>query len=74
MTRIFEEAIAKIRELPKERQMAAAEAMEVIAAQIDNRLSRAEIAGVKKAQKAVRAGKYASDRRVKSFFARFRVC
>ena len=71
MTRIFEEAIAKIRELPKERQMAAAEVMEVIAAQIDNRLSPSEIAGVKKAQKAVRAGKYASERKVTSFFARF---
>ena len=74
MIKVLEEAIAKIRDLPKERQMAAAEAMEVIAAQIDNRLSRAEIAGVKKAQKAVRAGKYASDRRVKSFFTCFRAC
>ena len=71
MIKVLEEAIAKIRELPKERQMAAAEVMEVIAAQIDNRLSPTEIAGVKKAQKAVRAGKYASDRRVKSFFIRF---
>lgn len=71
MIRVLEEAIAKIRELPKERQVAAAGAIEVIAAQSDNKLSPAEIAGVKKAQRAVRAGKYASDRRVKSFFARF---
>jgi len=71
MIKVLEEAIAKIRDLPKERQRAAAEAMEVIAAQSDNELSPAEIVGVKKAQKAVRAGKYASERRVRSFFARF---
>jgi len=34
-------------------------------------LTRNEVAGVKKAQKDVRAGKYASDKKVNSFFSRF---
>ena len=72
MIRVLEDAIAKIRELPKERQVVAAEALEVIAVQSADGLTQSELAGVKQAQKEVRAGKYASDRKVRSFFSRFR--
>ena len=73
MIKVLEEAIAKVRDLPAERQKAAAEALEVIAAQLGNdALTTAEIEGVKRAQKEVRRGKYAKDRKVGSFFARFR--
>lgn len=73
MIEVLEEAIAKIRDLPEERQKAAAEALEVIAAQTaTDALTHEEIKGVKQAQRQVRRGKYASDRKVKSFFARFR--
>jgi len=39
-----------------------------------NELTPNEIEGVKNAQRKVRAGKYASDKKVESFFSRFRVC
>jgi len=39
-----------------------------------NELTPNEIEGVKNAQRKVRAGKYESDRRMKTFFASFRVC
>ena len=64
--------VEKIRQLPEERQAAAVEALEVIAAQIDDALSAAEIDGVKQAQEAVRRGEYASDEDVRTFFGRFR--
>ena len=64
--------IEKIRQLPEERQAAAVEALEVIAAQIDDALTAAEIDGVKQAQDAVRRGEYASDEDVRTFFGRFR--
>jgi hypothetical protein len=68
----LELVIEKIRQLPEERQAAAVEALEVIAAQDDDALTDPEIQGVKLAQRAVRAGEYASDETVKAFFARFR--
>lgn len=71
MIQVLEKAIEKVRDLSRERQVVAAEVLEVIVAQSENDLSLAEIAGVKKAQRAVRAGKYASDKKVRSFFARF---
>ena len=56
-TKMLENAIAKIRQLPEERQAAAAEALEIIAAQPDDdALSSIEIEGVKQAQRAVRKG------------------
>lgn len=64
--------VEKIRQLPEERQAAAVEALEVIAAQIDDALTAAEIDGVKQAQEAVRRGEYASDEDVRTFFGRFR--
>ena len=39
-----------------------------------NELTPNEIEGVKNAQRKVRAGKYASYKKVGSFFSRFRVC
>ena len=72
MIKVLEEAIEKIRDLPKERQVAAAEMLEVIAAQRTGKLTAQEIEGVRQAQKEVRKGKFASDRKVKAFFARFR--
>ena len=64
--------VEKIRQLPEERQAAAVEALEVIASQIDDALTAAEIDGVKQAQEAVRRGEYASDEDVRTFFGRFR--
>ncbi|RTL72457.1 MAG: hypothetical protein EKK41_04570 [Hyphomicrobiales bacterium] len=68
----LEVVLQKIRQLPEERQAAAVEALEVVAAQTDGALSTDEIEGVKQAQTSVRAGEYASDEEVRSFFARFR--
>ena len=64
--------VEKIRQLPEERQAAAVEALEIIASQIDDALTAAEIDGVKQAQEAVRRGEYASDEDVRTFFGRFR--
>lgn len=72
MIKVLEEAIEKIRDLPKDRQMAAAEVLKVFASQGSGRLTTEEIAGVRRAQIEIRKGKFASGRKVKSFFARFR--
>jgi len=68
----LELVLEKIRRLPEERQAAAVEALEVIAAQDDAPLTGAQIQGVKLAQQAVRAGEHASEAAVGAFFARFR--
>jgi hypothetical protein len=68
----LELAFDKIRQLPEERQAAAVQALEVIAAQDDAALADSEIQGVKLAQQSVRRGEYASEEDVRSFFARFR--
>jgi hypothetical protein len=68
----LELAFDKIRQLPEERQAAAVQALEVIAAQDDSALTDSEIQGVKLAQQSVRRGEYASEEDVRSFFARFR--
>jgi hypothetical protein len=68
----LEIVIEKIRQLPEERQAAAVEALEVIAAQADDALTDSEIEGVKLAQDAVRKGEYARDEDVRAFFGRFR--
>jgi hypothetical protein len=68
----LELVLEKIRRLPEERQAAAVEALELIAAQDDDRLTDAQIQGVKLAQQAVRAGEHASETAVGAFFARFR--
>ena len=68
----LELVVEKIRRLPEERQAAAVEALEVIAAQDDDRLTDAQIQGVKLAQQAGRAGEHASAAAVGAFFARFR--
>jgi hypothetical protein len=72
MNKQLELVIEKIRQMPEERQSAAVEALQVIAAQDEATLTDAEIEGVKRAQSAVRRGEYASDADVKAFFARFR--
>ena len=72
MIKVLEQAIEKIRALPKEQQVAAAEVLRVIAAQSSGRLTPRETEGVRQAQREVRRGKLASDRKVKTFFARFR--
>lgn len=71
MIKVLERAIEKIRGLPKERQEAAAEVLRVIAAQSSGKLTSREIEGVRRAQKEIRKGRFASDRKVKAFFARF---
>lgn len=73
MMKSLEQAIDKIKALPAERQEAAADALELIAAQVSgDGLTPQEISGVKAAQEAVRQGKIASDDEVRDFFARFR--
>ena len=57
----LELVVEKIRRLPEERQAAAVEALELIAAQDDDPLTDAQIQGVKLAQQAVRAGEHASE-------------
>lgn len=63
----FERAIEKVRLLPRERQTAAALALELIAVD-DNALTPSEIAGVKRARASVHAGKFADDSAVAAFF------
>jgi hypothetical protein len=72
MIRVLEQAIEKVRDLPVERQEAAAEVLRVIAAQPSGKLTAWEVEGVRKARKEVKKGKFASDKKVKLFFARFR--
>jgi hypothetical protein len=72
MAKQLELVVERIRRLPEERQAAAVEALEVIAARDDDRLTDVQIQGVKLAQQAVRAGEYASEEAVRAFFARFR--
>jgi hypothetical protein len=72
ITEQLELAFDKTRQMPEERQAAAVQAMEVIAAQEESQLTDAEIQGVKLAQQAVRRDEYASEDAVRSFFARFR--
>jgi hypothetical protein len=68
----LELVVEKIRQMPEERQAAAIEALEIIAAQDDLALTEAEADGVRLAQRAVQAGRFASEADVKAFFARFR--
>ena len=68
----LEIVIERIRRLPEERQAAAVEALEVVAAQADAPLIQTEIEGVRQAQDDVRRGEYASDEDVRAFFGRFR--
>lgn len=68
----LELVVEKIRQLPEERQAAAVEALEIIAAQDDLALTEVESEGVRLAQRTVRAGELASEADVKAFFARFR--
>ena len=73
MMKVLEQAIEKIKTHPQERQEAAAEALELIAAQVTgDALSAREVAGVRQAQEAVRRGEVASEDRVADFFGRFR--
>lgn len=73
MMKVLEQAIEKVRHLPEERQFAAAEALELIAAQsADVALTPEQIAGVKRAQDAVARGEFASEADVEEFFTRFR--
>ena len=73
MMKVLEQAIEKIKTLPEERQEAAAEALELIAAQVtDDTLTAAEIDGIKQAREAVCRGEVASDVQVAAFFGRFR--
>jgi hypothetical protein len=68
----LEIAIAKAKRLPEDRQLVAAEALELVAAQNDAPFTSAQTAGIKRAQKAVHRGEYASDKDVRAFFRRLR--
>jgi len=73
MIKVLEQAIDKVRHLPEDGQVHAAEILEIVAVQhTDDELTPAQIEGVKQAQQQVAHGRYASDVAVTSFFARFR--
>ncbi|MBI4086355.1 hypothetical protein HY416_00010 [Candidatus Kaiserbacteria bacterium] len=71
-TKQLEKAIEKVRLLSRERQVAAASALELIA-HPDDALTSSEIKGVKQARASVHAGRYADNRAVTAFFRRFSV-
>lgn len=72
IARQLELVVEKIRQLPEERQAAAVEVLEMIAAEGERALTDVEIEGIRLAQRSVRAGEPASEATVKEFFARLR--
>jgi hypothetical protein len=75
MTRLLDEAIAKVRELPEEEQERAAESLMVfaeLAKQGVYKLSPAERAALEVSKAQVRRGELATDTEVEAAYARFR--
>jgi hypothetical protein len=75
MTKLLDQAIAKVRELPAEEQERAAEALMLfadLAKQGVYRLSPEEHAAVEEAGDQVRRGELATDEEVEAAYARFR--
>jgi hypothetical protein len=75
MTKLLDQAIAKVRELPAEEQERAAEALMLfadLAKQGVYRLSPEERAAVEESRDQVRRGEPATDEEVEAAYARFR--
>jgi hypothetical protein len=75
MTKLLDQAIAKVRELPAEEQERAAEALMLfadLAKQGVYRLSPEERAAVEESRDQVRRGEPATDKEVEAAYARFR--
>jgi hypothetical protein len=75
MTKLLDEAIAKVRELPEAEQERAAESLMVfaeLARQGTYKLSSAERAAIDASRAQVRRGEFATDAEVEAAYARFR--
>ena len=72
MTKLLDKAIAKVKELPEERQDEVAElVINYVATNDVAPLTPEQIDGVKRTQAVMRRGEFASVERVHAFFARF---
>lgn len=75
MTKLLDEAVAKVRELPEEEQNLAAESLMVfaeLAKQGVYTLSPEERAAIEASKAEVRRGEFATDAEVEAAYARFR--
>ena len=75
MTKLLDEAIAKVRELPEEEQERAAESLMVfaeLAKQGIYKLSAEERAAIEASKAQVSRGEFATDAEVEAAYARFR--
>lgn len=75
MTKLLDQAIAKVRELPEEEQERAAQSLMVfaeLAKQGVYKLSPEERAAVEESQAQLRRGEFATDEEVEAAYARFR--
>jgi hypothetical protein len=75
MTKLLDEAVAKVRELPEEEQERAAESLMVfaeLAKQGIYKLSAEERAVIEVSRAQVRRGEFATDAEVEAAYARFR--
>ena len=75
MTKLLDEAIAKVRELPEEEQERAAESLMVfaeLAKQGVYKLSAEERAAIEASKAQARRGEFATDAEVEAAYARFR--
>lgn len=75
MTKLLDEAIAKVRELPEEEQERAAESLMIfaeLARQGVYKLSAEERAAIDASKAQVRRGELATDAEVEAAYARFR--
>jgi hypothetical protein len=75
MTKLLDQAIAKVRELPEEEQERVAESLMVfaeLAKQGVYKLSPEERAALEESKAQVRRGEFATDEEVEAAYARFR--
>jgi hypothetical protein len=75
MTKLLDQAVAKVRELPEEEQERAAESLMVfaeLARQGVYKLSPEERAAIEASRAEVRRGEFATDAEVEAAYARFR--
>jgi len=75
MTKVLDQAIAKVRELPEEEQERVAESLMVfaeLAKQGVYKLSLKERAALEASKAQVRRGEFATDEEVEAAYARFR--
>ena len=75
MTKLLDQAIAKVRELPEEEQERVAESLMVfaeLAKQGVYKLSSEERAALEESKAQVRRGEFATDEEVEAAYARFR--